>query len=141
MTAVIGPSPLFANVPIQPQYYSPWKFAISSITLGTTTTITMTIPSVTSLNYVVGQQVRLIIPPTFGCRELNNQTGYVISVTLPNQVTLAINSLGINPYIASSAPTPAQIVAIGDNNSGPINSGRSNNTTYIYGSFINISPN
>lgn len=142
MTVITGPIPPFSNPPIQPQYFTPWRFAISAIVLGVTTTVTMVIPSITNLTYVVGQQVRLIIPPTFGCRQLNGQTGYVLSVTLPNQVTLDINSVGGNPYISSSATTPAQILAIGDIVSGPTNSaGRSPVSTLIPGSFINISPN
>lgn len=139
--AITGPIALYSNVPIEPQYYSPWRFVISAITLGATTTITMVIPTTTTLNYVVGQQIRLIIPPTFGCRTLNEQTGYVLSVTPPNQVVVSINSIGANPYIASSATTPAQILAIGDVNTGPTNTGRQNNQTYISGSYINISPN
>lgn len=139
--AIVGPIALYANVPIQPQYYTPWRFVISAISLGPTTTVTMTIPAITTLTYVVGQLIRLIIPPTFGCRQLNGQTAYVIAVTQPNQVTLALNSIGANPYIASSQPTPAQILAVGDVNSGPTNIGRQNNQTYISGSFINVSPN
>lgn len=139
--AITGPIALYSNLPIEPQYYSPWRFVISAITLGVTTTVTMVIPSITNLNYVVGQQVRLIIPPTFGCRQLNEQTAYVIAVTPPNQVTLNLNSLGSDPYVASSATTPAQILAIGDITGGPINVSRSNQTTFIPGSFINISPN
>lgn len=142
MSGVISyPIPLFSNPPIEPQYYAPWRFQISGITLGITTTVTMVIPAITQLNYVVGQLVRLIIPPTFGCRQLNGKEAYVISVTLPNQVTLQLNSINSDAYIASTQPTPAQILAIGDVNSGAINLGRQNNQEYIPGSFINVSPN
>lgn len=139
--AITGPIALYNNLPIEPQFYTPWRFVIANIVLGATTTITMTIPSITNLTYVIGQLVRFIIPPTFGCRELNERTGYVIAVNQPNQVIVDINSIGMNPYIASSATTPAQILAIGDINNGGINTGRQNNFTYIPGSFINISPN
>jgi len=142
MSVISYPTPLFSNPPIEPQYFAPWRFVISAITLGVTTTVTMVIPAITTLNYVVGQQVRLIIPPTFGCRQLNEQTGYVISVNPPNQVVLSINSLGSDPYISSSATTQAQILAIGDINTGPTNSnGIAPTSTVIAGSFINISPN
>jgi len=143
MTGVISfPVPLYANVPIEPQYYTPWRFVISGITLGITTTVNMVIPSITDLTYVVGQLVRLVIPPTFGCRKLNGQTAYVIAVNQPNQVVLKLNSIGSDPYIASSATTPAQILAIGDASSGAINNnGTQNQTTYVIGSFINVSPN
>jgi len=139
--AISGPIALYSNLPIEPQYYAPWRFVISNITLGMITTVTMIIPAITSLNYVVGQQVRLIIPQTFGCRQLNEQTGYVIQVNPPNQVILDINSIGADPYIPSPARTQAQILAIGDNVSGPINSNGRQTQTFIPGSFINISPN
>ena len=143
MTVISYPVPLYANLPIEPQYYTPWRFVISAISLGITTTVTMTIPSITNLTYIVGQLVRLIIPPTFGCRQLNGQTAYVIGVTQPNQVTLALNSSqNVDPYIASSATTPAQILAIGDISTGAINNnGSQNQTTYVKGAFINVSPN
>jgi hypothetical protein len=141
MTVISGPVPPFSNLPIEPQYYAPWTFVITNITLGPTTTVTMTIPQITSLNYFIGQLVRLIIPMQFGCRELNGQTGYVIGITPPNQVTLNINSVGINSFQSSIATTKPQITAIGDINTGPTNTGRTNNQTFISGSFINISPN
>ena len=139
--AITGPIAPYSNVPIMPQYFSPWAFVISGITLGATTTVTMVIPSTTTLNYVVGQLVRLLIPQSFGCTQLNEQTAYVITVTSPNQVTLALNSVGGNPFISSTATTKAQIVAVGDINNGATNTGRQNNFTYISGSFINVSPN
>lgn len=139
---VIGPVPLYANVPIEPQFYTPWRFVISGITLGITTTVNMVIPAITDLTYIVGQLVRIIIPPTFGCRQLNGQAAYVIAVNQPNQVILNLNSIGSDPYIASSATTPAQILAIGDISSGPINNnGIQKTSTVIPGSFINVSPN
>jgi hypothetical protein len=144
MSGVISyPAPLYANVPIEPQYYTPWRFVISGITLGTTTTVNMVIPAITDLTYIVGQLVRLIIPPTFGCRQLNGQTAYVIAVNLPNQVILNINSSqNVDPYISSSAATSAQILAIGDILAGAINNnGIQNTSTVLPGSFINVSPN
>lgn len=132
-----GPIPPYTNPPINPQYYQPSRFNISAVTLGATTTITTT----EDMNYVIGQLVRLIIPPTFGCRALNEKTGYVISIPSSNQVVLGIYSVGFDPYISSPAPTRAQILAIGDTNSGQINeNGRVNLKSNIPGSFINISP-
>lgn len=137
-TVISYPIPAYSNVPIQPQFYQPSRFIISSITLGQTTTITTT----EDHNYVIGQLVRLIIPPTYGTRQLNEQQGYVIFIPAPNQVVLDIYSLGFDSFISSSATTKAQILAIGDINSGPTNiSGRINNITYIPGSFMDISPN
>ncbi|SRR5258706_11784402 len=138
--SISGPIPLYNNVPIEPQNYIPWKFVITALTLGATTTVTVDVPSITTLNYVVGQQVRLIIPPMFGCRQLNNKTGFVIDVNFPNQIVLDLDSAGGQPFIASNARTPAQILAIGDINSGSINAnGNQSNINYITGSFRNIS--
>jgi len=133
-TAPIAP---YNNLPIESQDYEPSRFVISAVTLGQTTTITTT----TAMNYVVGQLVRLIIPPTFGCRQLNEQKGYVLSLPATTQVVVGINSAqNVDPYVASSATTKAQIIAVGDISNGQINSsGRVSNGTYIPGSFINIS--
>ena len=143
MSVISFPVPLYSNVPPEPQYYTPWRFVISAISLGATTNITMVIPAITSLTYVVGQLVRLIIPPTFGCRQLNGKEAYVIAVNPPNQVTLQLNSSqNVDQYISSSQPTKAQILAIGDILAGATNNnGTQNQTTYVIGAFINVSPN
>lgn len=133
------PIPPYQNVPIHAEYYQPSRFVISAITRGTTTTITTTV----AMNYVIGQLVRLIIPPSFGCRQLNQQEGYVLSIPSTTQVVVSVDSSrNVDPYIASSNATEsAQIIAIGDINQGAINSeGRRNNGTAPLGAFINISP-
>ena len=134
---ITGPIPIYQNLPIEAQWYQPSRFVISAISLGQTTTITTT----ANTNYTIGQLVRLIIPPTFGSRALSEQTGYVISIPAPNQVVLNINSQEIDPFIASSATTQAQILAIGDINSGATNSlGPKVESITVPGAFINISP-
>lgn len=145
LTGVVSfPAPAYSNLPIEPQFYQPSVFVISAISLGTTTSITAT----TNLNYVIGQQVRLLIPPPFGSIQLNNQTGYVLSIPqvmgVPqlNQVTVSINSsVNVNPFIASSSTVQsAQIAAIGDINQGYISTTGANiPLVTIPGSFINIS--
>lgn len=132
-----GPVALYNNLPINAQYYQPSQFFISAISLGPTTTITTTVNN----NYVIGQQCRLIIPELNGCSKLNEQTGYVIAIPNPNQVTLNINSSGLNQFVTSTYPTQPQILAIGDINSGAINGNVIFETgTYIPGSFMDISP-
>lgn len=133
-----GPKPPYNNPPIHPEYFEPSMFFISGVTLGQTTIVTTT----ENNNYVIGQLVRLIIPKTFGCVQLNEISGYVLSIPSPNQVELDIDSSrNVNQYTASSANTQAQILAIGDTNTGIISStGRNIPTTNIPGSFINISP-
>lgn len=134
-----GPVAPQRNPPINPQYYQPSVFTISAIAQGPTTLVTTSVEH----NYVIGQIVRLLIPSTYGAQQLNGQQGTVISIPSATQVVATINSLGANAFISSPTygPTVPQIVAVGDYNSGQINtSGRTNNITYIPGSFINISP-
>jgi hypothetical protein len=137
MSAIVGPIPPYQNLPIEPQNYNPSRFVISAIALGKTTTVTAT----TTMDYVVGQLTRLIIPPSFGCRQLNESLSYVISLPSSNSVELDLDTLrGVDPYIASTSPTPAQILPVGDVNMGIISStGRNIPTTNIPGSFINVS--
>lgn len=133
------PIPLYANVPIHAEYYQPSQFVISAVTLGVTTTITAT----TDMNYVIGQEVRLLIPAPFGCTQLNGFKAYVLSLPATDQVELNINSsVNVNSFIASSSLVQsAQILAIGD-----INTGYSSTTgvniplVTIPGAFINILP-
>ena len=138
-TPILGPVPPFSNPTIQPQYYSPSQFFISAITLGQKTTVTTSVAH----NYVIGQQVRLLIPRAYGCRQLNESFGIVLSIPMSTQVIVSINSsINVDPFIASSAPgQKAQIMAIGDVNTGVINSnGISSQGTFIPGSFTDISP-
>lgn len=138
MSVISYPIPPWQNVPINADFYEPSQFFISNIALGTTTVVTIT----ANVNYVVGQLVRLIVPTSFGSRQLNNQQAYVLSLPAANQVELDINSsMNVDPFINSSATTKPQIMAIGDINTGAINSsGRRSTGTTVLGSFINISP-
>lgn len=138
-TVVSYPIPPYSNVAIESDFYQPGQFFISAIVLGLTTLVTTT----TDMNYVVGQEIRLIIPPEFGCRELNGQTGFVLSIPASNQVIVSIDSSrNVNEFTSSSATTQPQIIAIGDVNSGALNAfGRLMTGTFVPGSFINISPN
>lgn len=136
-TVLSPPIPAYQNVPIQPQFYQPSQFIISAISLGIQTLITTT----ANVNYVIGQLIRLIIPPSFGTRGLNEAQSYVIGLPAANQVLLNVSSIGMDPFISSSATTKAQILAIGSSSLGAINSqGRINQQTFVPGSFINISP-
>lgn len=141
-TVISFPVPPYSNLPIAPQNFKPSQFEIIDISLGLTTTITTAVDQ----NYVVGQEIRLLIPPKYGSRGLNQQTGFVIDIPNSDQVTVDINSNGMDAFIPSptflpfESKTLPQIVAIGDINSGIINNtGRISLTTNIPGSFINIS--
>jgi len=143
MTVLAGvisyPIPAYQNLPIDAQFYVPNRFVISAVTLGLTTFVTTT----EDLNYVIGQEVKMIIPPSYGCRQLNERQGFVISIPDTDQVEISIDSSqNVDAFInANSSIEVAQILAIGGINSGVLNSsGRSLTGTYIPGSFINISP-
>lgn len=143
-----GPIAPYSNVPIAPQNYQPSQFDITALSYGVTTTVTMAnSTNNVAPNYVVGQEIRLNIPEKYGANQLNGKSGFVISIPSSSQVEVAINSIGTNPFIASPAfqtgqsQTPAQIIAIGDIGNGKVNSaGRTNQSTFIPGSFINVSP-
>ena len=137
--AISGPIALYSNLPIEAQFYEPSRFVISDVTLGKTTTVTTSEDN----NYVIGQVVRLIIPATFGCFQLNGTQGIVLSLPASDQVEIAIDSSkNVNKYTSSTATTVAQILAIANVNSGQINSnGLQMESTFIPGSFQNISPN
>lgn len=131
-----GPIALFNNLPIEPQNYQPRFFFILNIAIGRMTTVTTTVDH----DYVIGQQCRLVIPTVNGCRQLNEQTGFVLSIPTSDQVVLNIDSsTNVDYFVTSTSPTQPQILAIGDVNTGVTNLGRTNNTTFILGSFINIS--
>jgi len=97
MSAITGPIALYSNVPINAQYYEPSRFVIGDIDLGITTIVTTTVAH----NYVVGQNVRLLIPVFYGSFQLNNQEGYVVSIPSSTEVEVAINSKEASPFIIS----------------------------------------
>jgi len=131
------PVPPYSNVPIETDFYQPKMFFINDVARGRTTIVTTSVPN----DYVVGQEIRLIIPPQSGCRQLNNVTGYVIQIITETEVELDIDSsIGVNPFTPSIGGTQPQILAIGDIRQGQVNTnGLNNQLTSIPGSFINIS--
>lgn len=136
-TVISFPIPLYQNLPIEPQFYTPSRFVIQNIVLGYTTTITTT----ENMNYVIGQEIRLLIPASFGSYQLNNAQGFVIDIPADDQVTVTINSINADAFTTSNATTVAQILAIGDVNNGYISSTAQNvPNPGIPGSFQDISP-
>jgi len=141
-----GPVPAETNPRTTPWYYQPTAFPIAAISLGATTTVTLTAVTTggttVNPNFVIGQEVRFLIPYGYGTRQLNNEKGYVISLPSSTQVEVDIDSNLYNAFVASpsGANSNAQLLPVGDINSGQVNSsGRINQLTYISGSFRDIS--
>jgi len=139
-----GPIAPENNPSIMPEWFQPSIFPITAITSGVSTVVTTDTAFGISNNFVIGQLVRFVIPPTYGMRQLNEKQAYVIAIPGANQVTVNIDtSLNYDAFIPSPTygPTPPTIGAIGDINTGGINaSGRRSNATTIEGAFTNISP-
>lgn len=134
-----GPIAPENNPPIHPEYFKPKEFNISSITNGTTTLVQTTVDH----DYVVGQLVRLLISQLFGATQFNEKLGYVISIPSFQEIVIGIDSSYFDLFIPNPTlnTTQPQIVAVGDINTGFINShGKWINGTFIPGSFRNISP-
>lgn len=119
---------------------------VASPILATITNVTQASPGVITANnsYKTGNIV--FITGVVGMTQLNNR--FQIQSANPTTITLTTGTAGFSPYISGGTitlytydRTEPQILAIGDYNSGPINSsGRVNQTLYIDGSFQNISP-
>lgn len=137
-TVISYPIPAYQNMPIRTDFYKPRRFIIQNITLGPLTTVFAT----TDMDYVIGQQVRLIIPANFGSYQLNKSTAFVVRLPSSNSVTLKLDSSqNVDAFVLAEGIEVAQILAIGDVRTGARNEqGNENNATFIPGSFINISP-
>lgn len=95
--SIVGPIAPYSNVPIQPDWYQPRVFDIASITTGATTTVTTT----DDHDYVVGQEVRFIIPSAYGMQQLNKQKAFVLSVPAADQVVVDIDSRQFSSFISN----------------------------------------
>lgn len=138
---LVGPIAPERNPKPTPQYYQPSDFVITALSLGLNTIVT----TAGNVNYVVGQQVRFLIPAFYGTFQLNNVDGFVTSILSATMFVVNVNSSQMNAFIPSPSygPTKPQIIAIGDVNTGWTISTGLNQTmqqTGIPGSFINISP-
>lgn len=134
-----GPLAPERNPPIVPEYFRPGVYYITAITQGFSTTITTNVAH----QYVIGQLVRFTIPNMYRMIQLDEKEGYVISIPSPTTFIVNIDTTKYNSFVSSPSygPTKPQVMAIGDINSGAINSqGRINNGTTIPGAFINTSP-
>lgn len=126
-------------------FYPPLQ-QITGVTTGTTTVINLS----SIQDFAVGQEVAFIIPPQWGMVELDSnvfqktygvpQQAYILSMTAQS-ITVNLNSTAYTAFAfptsaqAALGITPAQVVAIGDQNSGSTNSVLSFGALNIPGSF------
>lgn len=132
-TALSG-SPVGSTVKkvLYPYLYFPGDTFISTITTGTTTTVTTT----NAHNFVVGQEVAFRIPSAWGTVQLNSLPntlvpgspvyGYVIAVTNYNTVVVNIDSSAFTAFNSNQTVATVnglsypQILAVGDLNTGGV---------------------
>jgi len=135
-----GPQALYRNVPIHTEYYNPQAAVISSITPVSQTATTVV--TATDNYYTVGTVVRFVIVKNVGMQELNQAQALVTSITSSTEFTVHADATTMTAFnSAGNTKQDSMVLPIGDINSGQINSsGRINNTLYINGSFINVSP-
>lgn len=135
-----GPIAPESNPPIVPEYFRPDVYFITGITQGLMTTITTNVAN----QYVIGQQVRFVIPNMYRMIQLDEQQAYVLTIVDPTSFKVGIDTRAYNTFDPSPpyGPTRPQVMAIGDVNTGVSNNpnGRVNQGTTIPGAFINTSP-
>lgn len=166
-TALSGsPTGAMVKKVLYPFLYAPGVSYIASITTGSTTTINTSAPH----NLSVGSEVAFRIPSSWGTTELNTLPnsltpgapayGYVQSVTDSDTVVVSINSSSYTafdsnqPFANVSGQSFAQMVAVGDINSGgaaysggalypppSVNSVNTINGPAINGAFVNNTRN
>jgi hypothetical protein len=121
--------------------YIPFTCDISSIAKGATTTITTS----TDHGFVVGNSVQFVIPKEYGMRQLNKRVGYVLSIT-SDTLEVNIDSANFDAFVIPTPVSviivldPAQVLPVGDNNTGYQTPGNSTPTLKIPGTYRNTYP-
>lgn len=93
--------------------FQPLRRLISSITRGNPTTVVTTFDH----DYLDGEIVRLIVPDTYGMRQINKLSG-TITVTNDTTFTIDINSTNFDPFVAPANPKQcAQTIPFAEVNS------------------------
>jgi hypothetical protein len=120
------------NPPVDPTVFSPRNFVVTNITNAIQSQVTTSAVN----DYVVGQLVRMHVPRPYGMHQIDNLSGYIISIQSSTQFTTDINTLFFDSFVASPTypgNTSPQVTAIGDKN---LNSATtSNNGPNISGAF------
>ncbi|CAB4126524.1 hypothetical protein UFOVP80_23 [uncultured Caudovirales phage] len=99
--------------------YTPATINITGITNANPASITTAIAH----SFVIGQEVQFFIPPQWGITQLNNQSGYVLSIPTSTSFTVDIDTSTYNVFITPSPATyvvidKPQVAGIGDANFG-----------------------
>lgn len=121
--------------------YIPFTCDISSIAQGATTTITTAI----NHGFIVGNSVQFVIPPQYGMRQLDKMVGYVLSFT-SNTITVNIDSTLFDAFVIPIPAfsiivfDPAQVLPVGDANTGYVTPDVSHPALQIPGTFRNTYP-
>jgi hypothetical protein len=121
--------------------YIPFTCDIAAIAQGQTTIVTTDVDH----GFVVGNTVQFVIPMEFGMRQLNKLVGLVLSITA-DTIQVNIDSLGFDAFIAATPPnpiivySPAQVLPVGDGNTGYVLPGGVKPTLQIPGTFRNTYP-
>lgn len=114
MTYLPGPFPPETNPPLETATYEPSYFEIADIKKGERTTITFK----KDHNYVIQQQIRILLAITSGMQQINNADALVTEIPSPTSVIVNIDSRQFDPFISSPlySLNPPQTTAIGSQN-------------------------
>jgi hypothetical protein len=129
-TAISGsPAGTLVKKVLYPFLYLPQDNVVSAVTTGATTTIATTMYH----NFYVGQEIAFRVPTLWGTTQLNSLPnglipgspiyGYVVSLTDNWTFVCSINSTGFTAFNTNQSAipsnwTPAQVLAVGDVNTG-----------------------
>lgn len=104
------------RVPFDSRFY-PRNRYITSISKASSAVIVMSVTH----GFTVGQEVRFIVPASFGMTEMNNQLGVITAInTTTNSITVDIDSTAFTTFafptsaVAALGVTFAQVVPVGE---------------------------
>lgn len=101
--AAPGAAGFYRILPFDPIYYPRRRF-ITKITKAVQAVVTLSVTH----QYTVGQQVRMVIPASFGMQEMNGLLVTIVAVDLVNNtITLNVNSTGFSTFAFPNSATAA----------------------------------